>query len=326
MPCQNNPEGDTIYAIDNLGISIPCKNRGDGQYICDSILYGKLPVYDSDLCGFKLCDIDVSTGNPIEDVAKYKPSTVFPYYIDGTNCELTDSRKNDGIAKLDCCSVEFTECSMNGNTIDNRYRLSPDFNPEKSINRFTCSGQGCINIPNDYDEKNPDKMKSKYPNVYSNIENTTNKYGIGIFYGNTCNCIKNNTACKNVGNCEPVMGCGICGSAPGDYSCVYSIDPNNPDNRGVPSCKNTPGKGVFNSMQDCVNNCSNLSRYSCVNGNCVGDSNGNYFSLDSCQGTCGKSKVNSLGKINIFLIVSIVVMIFIMFLILLVIINRARGN
>lgn len=317
MSC--NPKGNTIYAIDNLGISIPCKNRGDGQYICDSILYGKLPVYDKSLCGFKLCDIDVSTGNPIENVTNYKPASIFPYYIDSTNCKLTDSRKSGGIAKLDCCDNEFSVCSMNGKTIDNKYRLSPIVN--SGTNRFTCSDQGCVNIPNDYDEKNPDKMKNKYPDVYSNVSNTANKYGVGIFYGNTCNCIKNNTACKNAGNCEPTMGCGICGSVPGDYSCVYSIDPNNPNDRGTPSCQNTPGKGVFNSMQDCINNCTNLNRYKCVNGNCVGDPSGDYFSLKSCQGICGKTKVNSLAKINIFLIVSIIVIIFIMFLILLVIIK-----
>lgn len=325
MPCQNSPEGDTVYAIDNLGVSIPCKNRGDGQYICENILYGKLPVYDSNLCGFKLCDIDVSTGNPIGDVKDCK-SPIFPYYIDGTNCELIDSSKNDGLGRLDCCSPGFQSCSLNGQSIDNRYRLSPNTtgSGKNGGNRFTCSGQGCITIPSDYDEKNPTEMKKRFPDIFQYISDTNKKYGTGIFYGNKCNCIKNNTDCKNNGNCEPVIGCGICAQNPGNYSCVYSIDPNNPDNRGTPSCKETPGQGVFNSMQECIDNCSNSKRYSCVNGNCVENSDGGYFSLYSCQGICGKSRINSLGKINIFLVSSIVIMIFILFLILLIVINRVK--
>lgn len=205
----NNPEGNSIYILDNLGITTECRKNGS-IFPCDNVIYGKKPIYDTSTGTVKLCDIDITTGDYIYNNKCIDSGDTF--YIESVNntCYLADSKKSDYIQKnIPSCCMSNILCKEGDeppiNETDNRPILNPGYRLNREINRdniFTCKNGECILIPSDY-QINP----NRYPDIKSAIEKK------GIFYSNQCNCVLNTENCKN-GNCEPKSNCDICYDTP----------------------------------------------------------------------------------------------------------------
>lgn len=242
----NNPEGNSIYILDNLGITTECRKNGN-VFPCDNVIYGKKPVYDNKTGTVKLCDIDITTGDyTFNEKCIDSNDTYYTERVNG-NCYLADSRKDTYIDNdIPTCCGSNVLCKEGENPpqneTDNRpllnaaYRISRE---NQASNLFTCLKGNCVSVPSDY-QSNP----GRYPEIKAAVDKN------GLFYSNQCNCVMDQSKCKN-GNCEPKPNCSVC----------YT----NPDISPV-----TP-----------------IGRYTCNKGQCVSSPSGPYLNIDTCQNACG---------------------------------------
>ncbi len=299
MSCENGPtaDTDTIYLLDNLGTPIPC-NKDGNNFICSNVLYGKIPVLATggSTCQWKLCDVDTINNKVDLDSCK---ATNYPYYSEPTQvngkdgCKLVDFKNPDTttVASSCCCDADslcdFITCCPGGHEEDCGFKDFTDhfFNVsylQKAKNQYFCLPHGksniCAQVPGDYTQS---------PEHYPQIK--------GPFYASSlCDCVKDETACEsNPSNCVPkpqytrvgtkgVKNVGACvacnpGQKPGSWVC----------DKGVCTSP-ASGEGVYQTQDDCSQNCGLINRYSCVSGICKKDPEGVFFSAPSCQNGCKK--------------------------------------
>lgn len=317
-PGCNNPEGSDIYLLDNNGVPMKCTNSDSDKekYICSRTVFGKRPVYtasdDLDKCGFSLCDVNIFTGETKLDSCR---NVDFPYYLDGKKCNMINSKCTDDLdITVDCCDGQREVCKDGEKELPPSYYISAgDYQGTKP---FTCNGNQCIPVPPDFDIGMPSKSKDKYPEIYNSVMDSQSKYGgLGVFYSNNCNCVQDRNDCKNNSICKPVYGCKACKFV-GKYYCDQASQ------KCSPTTDNN--LGTYNDLVSCETDCKNIKKYSCTNGKCIEDPQGQYIGMQTCLDNCralNATSFNTKNLLKIFTISGVVILgtIFIIFLLVLII-------